>query len=50
MLLVIQHPDKSPKAASDLGERDRQCANTLGGSDTTRSGCEFELETAPDHY
>ncbi len=31
-------------AVSDLNERDRQCQNTLGGSD------KFELETPPDRY
>ncbi len=28
-------PDKSLKAVSNLRERDGQCVNTLGGSDTT---------------
>ena len=56
MLLVVQHPDESVKAVLDLRERDRQCVNTLGGSDTTcpsplgSSGGEFELDTPPDHY
>ncbi len=35
MLSVVQHPDKSLRAVLDLHERDRQCANTLGGSSTT---------------
>ncbi len=34
-LSVLRHPYESLKAVSDLHERDRQCANTLGGSDTT---------------
>ncbi len=34
-LSVLRHLDKSLKAVSDLHERDRQCVNTLGGSDTT---------------
>ncbi len=33
-LSVLQHPDESLEAVSDLCERDRQCANTLRGSDT----------------
>ncbi len=28
-------PRRESKVLSDLGERDRQCTNTLGGSDTT---------------
>ncbi len=35
MLLVIRRPDESLRAVSDLRQRDRQCANTLEGSDTT---------------
>ena len=34
-LSVVRRPDESLKAVSDLIERDRQCQNTLGGSDTT---------------
>ncbi len=34
-LSVIWRPDESLMAVSDLCQRDRQCANTLGGSDTT---------------
>ena len=35
MLSVLRLPDESLNAVSDLHERDRQCANTLEGSDTT---------------
>ncbi len=35
MLSVVRRPDESLRAVSDLRERDRQCANTLGGSYTT---------------
>ncbi len=34
-LSVVRCPDESRKAISDLRKRDRQCANTLGDSDTT---------------
>ncbi len=36
-LSVVRCPDESLRAVSDLCERDRQCVNTLGGSDTTHS-------------
>ena len=32
-LSVVLCPNESLKSVSDLRERDRQCANTLGGSD-----------------
>ncbi len=35
MFSVLRRPDESLKAVSDLRARDRQCANTLGGSNTT---------------
>ncbi len=47
-LSVVRHPDESLGAGLDLCERDRQCQNTLGGYHA--SGCEFDLETPPDHY
>ncbi len=35
MLLVVWCPEESLRAVLDLHERDGQCVNTLGGSDTT---------------
>ena len=37
-VLVVRRPDERLKAVLDLCERDRQCANTFGGSDTTHPG------------
>ena len=50
-LSVVRHPaaDESLKAVLDLRERDRQCAYPRGLGHHT-PGCEFEVETPPDHY